>query len=132
MKKAMNFNEREWDMVNDIHFGKGIRWNTTPFTFKATKNGKTVGLIFGKHESGTIYISNIIVAKSERRKGIGTKLIQKAEEFGKKFCDHKIWLITGRHYSEDPFFKKSGFKKQALLSDLYFHKDFIVYAKPIE
>ena len=130
--KATVFNESEWDAVNDVHFGKGIRWNEKAFRFKSTENGKTVGLIFGKHESGTVYVSNIIVAKDQRRKGIGTKLMQKAEEFGKKFGDHKIWLITGVHYSEDPFFKKLGFKRQAILPNHYFHKNFIVYTKEIK
>lgn len=131
-KKAMDFNESEWDEVNDTHFGKGIRWNEKPFRFKATEDGKTVGLIFGKHESGTVYISNIIVAKEKRRKGIGTKLVQKAEEFGRKFGDHKIWLITGKHYPEDPFFRSVGFKRQASLPDHYFHKDFVIYTKKIK
>src|SRR5512135_2367108 len=89
--KAMDFNESEWNLVNDEHFGRGTRWNETPFRFKAVEGGKTVGLIFGKHESGTIYVSNIIVAKDKRKQGIGRKLIEKAEEFGKKFGDHKIW-----------------------------------------
>lgn len=129
--KAMPFNESEWNEVNDAHFGVGIRWNEKPFRFKATEDGKIVGLIFGKHESGTVYIANIIVAKGNRRKGIGTKLIQKAEEFGKELGDHKIWLITGEHYPEDPFFKSLGFKKQSLLPDHYFHKDFVVYTKSL-
>ncbi|MDD4333442.1 MAG: GNAT family N-acetyltransferase [Patescibacteria group bacterium] len=131
-KKVMGFNESEWQKVNDVHFGKGIKWNSTPFSFKAVENKKIVGLIFGKHESGTIYISNIIVAEEKRRKGVGTKLIQKAEEFGEKFGDHKIWLISGNDYPEDPFFKSLGFKKQALLPDHYFHKDFVVYVKEIK
>ena len=130
-RKAMDFNESEWDLVNELHFGKGVRWNTTPFRFKATENGQTVGLIFGQHESGTIYIRNIIVTKNKRRRGIGTKLIKKAEDFGKKFGDHKIWLITGKHYPEDPFFKALGFKRQSILKDLFFHRDFIIYAKAI-
>lgn len=128
---AMEFNEAEWDEVNDLHFGKGIRWNTTHFAFKAVEDGKTVGLIFGKHESGTIYVSNIIVAKDKRRQGIGTLLINRAEEFGREFKDHKIWLITGKDYPEDPFFAECGFKQETILPDLYFHKDFIVYVKEI-
>jgi len=115
-----------------LHFGKGVKWNTTPFQFKATENGKTVGLIFGKHESGTIYVSNIIVAKEKRMQGIGTLLIQKAEEFGKKFGDHKIWLISGENYPEDRFFKDLGFQNQAVIPDLYFHKNFIIYTKEIK
>ena len=128
----MKFNEDEWQSVNDSHFGKGVRWNTAPFNYKATKNGKLVGLIFGKHESGTIYVANIIVAKKHRRKGVGQALIQKAEEFGKKFGDHKIWLISGKNYPEDKFFKAVGFKKEAILPNLYFHKDFIIYSKKIK
>lgn len=127
----MGFNESEWNVVNEVHFGKGIRWNTTPFQFKAVENGKTVGLIFGKHESGTIYVSNLIVKADKRRRGIGSKLIKAAEKFGKKNGDHKIWLISGTHYKEDPFFKKLDFKKDALIPNLYFHKDFIVYTKEI-
>ena len=131
-EKAMVFNEREWQEVNDAHFGKGIKWNTTQFCFKASENDKTVGLIFGKHESGTIYVSNIIVLKEKRRKGIGTRLMQKAEEFGREFGDHKIWLIAGEHYSETPFFKKVGFKKETTLPNLFFHRDFVVYTKIIK
>lgn len=131
-EKAMDFNESEWEEVNNIHFGPGLKWNTTRFAFKAVEKDKTVGLVFGKHESGTIYISNIIVNKKKRRQGIGTKLIKKAENFGKKFGDHKIWLISGKHYPEDPFFEKLGFKREAFLPNLFFHRDFIVYTKEIK
>lgn len=130
-EKAMGFNEYEWKDVNNSHFGPGIVWNSSPFAFKAVDGKKTVGLIFGKHESGTIYVSNIIVAKNERRKGIGKMLLEKAETFGKKFGDHKIWLISGKHYPEDHFFRELGFNKEAIIPNLFFHKDFIVYTKEI-
>lgn len=90
-----------------------------------------MGLIYGKYESGTVYVRNIIVAKDKRRQGIGTLLIKKAEDFGQKYGDRKIWLITGKHYSENPFFLKLGFKPEATLPNLYFHKDFIVYTKDL-
>ncbi|MFC1600463.1 GNAT family N-acetyltransferase [Patescibacteria group bacterium] len=131
-EKAMDFNETEWQEANKRHFGPGIKWNTTPFAFKAVENSKVIGLIFGKHESGTIYVSNIIVTKGKRRQGIGTMLIKRAEDFGKDFGDHKIWLISGKHYEENLFFEKLGFKKRALLPNLFFHKDFAVYSKGIE
>lgn len=130
-EEAMDFNEEEWKDVNEEHFGKGVVWNTTMFAYKAVQNDETLSLLFGKHESGTIYVSNIIVRKDRRRQGIGTMLMQKAEEFGKTFGDHKIWLISGKHYSEDKFFESIGFSKEALLPNLFFHKDFIVYVKEI-
>ena len=59
-------------------------------------------------------------------------LLQANIKLGKKLGDHKIWLITGKHYPEDPFFVYLGFKSEAILSDLYFHMDFIIYTKKIE
>jgi GNAT superfamily N-acetyltransferase len=130
--KVMDFNETEWQKVNNINFGPGFKWNTTHFAFKATENGKIVGVTFGKHESGTVYISNIIVAQEKRRQGVGTMLIKRIEKFGKQFGDHKIWLISGKHYVESLFFENLGFKEEALLPNLFFHKDFVVYTKEIE
>lgn len=59
-------------------------------------------------------------------------LVKRIEKFGKKFGDHKIWLITGKHYAENEFFEKLGFIKEALIPDLFFNRDFIVYTKGIE
>jgi hypothetical protein len=58
-------------------------------------------------------------------------LIKKAEDFGRKFGDHRIWLISGEHYPEDSFFKKLGFQNQAVIPDLFFRKSFIIYTKEI-
>jgi GNAT superfamily N-acetyltransferase len=106
----------EWHLLDKMHYGKDIDWNEKHFRFKAVENGKLVGTIDGKHESGIVYIGTIITAKSARGKGIGTMLIKKAEEFGKKYGAHRTWLSTGKDWSENIFYKKLGFK---LIGTLY-------------
>lgn len=112
--------------------GKHADWNKKKFTFKAIEDGKIVGTIKGDYKGGVIYVSTIITAKSARGNGVGTLLIKKTDEYGKKQGAHKIWLITGKGWSANIFYKKLGFKLIEKLSDFYFHKDFVIYERDIK
>ncbi len=73
-----------------------------------------------------------MVTDDARGKGIGTMLINKAEEFGKKLGAHRFWLCTGVGWSNRAFYEKLGFSVMANLTDFYFHKDFVVYTRLIK
>lgn len=122
----------EWHKVDIAHYGKRIEWKERFFRFKAVDNGKLVGIIDGRYESGIIYIANLITAERSRGKGIGTMLVNKAEEFGKKLGAHRTWLITGRYWAENKFYKKLGFEQIGIFPDFHFHIDFVVYTKLIK
>ena len=47
----------EWHLVDMPHYGKRVEWNQKRFRFKAVENGKLVGTIDGKYESGVIFIN---------------------------------------------------------------------------
>ena len=113
------------------HYGKRVEWNQKRFRFKAVENGKLVGTIDGKYESGVIFIDSLITAENVRGKGIGTMLIKKAEAFGKNLGAHRTWLVTGKDWSENAFYKKLGFKLIGNLPDFYFHRDFVIYTRTI-
>jgi GNAT superfamily N-acetyltransferase len=122
----------EWHRVDIPHYGKRIEWNEKNFRFKAVENGKLIGTIDGKHASGVIFIGDIITAHNVRGRGIGTMLIKKAEEFGKKLGAHRTWLFTGKDWSENAFYKKLGFELIGNLPDFHFHKDFVIYTRLIK
>lgn len=131
-KSTVEWSKKEWHKLDYTHYGKPVEWNGKNFRFKAVEKGKIVGLIEGKHESGVIFIDTIITKESERGRGIGTKLIDSAEEFGRKIDAHRIWLITGKSWSENIFYKKLGFKIFGQLPDWHFHRDFVIYSKEIK
>jgi GNAT superfamily N-acetyltransferase len=122
----------EWHQVDFPHYGEKVEWEEKPFRFKAVENGTLIGTIDGKYESGVIYIGALIIAKDARNRGIGTLLINKAEEFGKKFKAHRTWLLTGKQWSENVFYKKIGFKLLGELPDFYFHTNFVIYSREIK
>lgn len=130
-KETQEFNKKAWRGGDIAHYGKPVQWKEKNFKFKAEENGKIVGTIFGKFESGVIYITTFIVDKDARRKGIGRILIDKVVESGKKFGAHKIWLITGADWEANKFYQKLGFKKIADFPNHHFHHDFVVYSKPL-
>ncbi len=130
-KGTKTWSVEEWHKVDVAHYGRKVEWNNHEFRFKATENGKILGLISGDYESEIIYITAIITAEEARKKGVGTMLMKKAEEFGKKLGAHQMWLITGKDWSENAFYKKLGFKLTGTLPDFHFHKDFVIYTKSI-
>jgi ribosomal protein S18 acetylase RimI-like enzyme len=124
--------DREWDKMNIPHYGREIKWQENKFRYKAVENGEIVGMVSGKYESGVLYIGNLITTQSARGRGVGTMLVNKAEEFGKKHGAHLIWLVTGKKWSENTFYQKLGFEIQGQLPDFYYHTDFVIYTKPIK
>jgi len=129
-EEVKKFTKKEWYSADIEHYGKVVNWKERDFAFKAVDNGKIVGIITGKYEAGVLHISRIIVAKEKRGRGIGKKLMQGAENFGKKLGAHKIHLITGKNWEDtNKFYNSLGFKKTANLPKHYLKRDFIIFEK---
>lgn len=124
--------ESEWRKVDMAHYGFPVtQWIEKKFRLKAEEDGSIVGIVDGKVEAGTIYITTLMVAESARGKDIGATLINAAEQFGKKYKTHRTWLITGKHWAENAFYRKLGFTLVGQLPDFYLHADFVVYTRQI-
>jgi len=124
--------EKEWRLQDNAHYGRPvIKWIEKKFRYKAVENEEIVGIIDGKIEAGKVFIETLIVAEKARGKDIGTSLIQAAEQFGKKYEAHRTWLVTGKEWSENIFYKKLGFQLVGKLSDFYLHADFVLYTRKI-
>lgn len=131
-KQIKTFNKKEWHGVDIEHYGKAVEWKEKEFIYKAVENEKIVGTITGKFESGVLYIGSVIVAKDKRDGGIGEELFKKAESFGKKIGAHKAWLITGKGWKAEKFYKKIGYERTGILENHNFHRDFAIYEKDLK
>lgn len=129
VKEINDFEIPEWKKISPHYYGRVVQWYEKKFRFKAVENGKILGVISGKYESGAIYISTIMISEKSRGKGIGEGLMKKVEEWGKKMKAHKIWLNTGIDWEARKFYEKLGYKVEGKLKNHYFNKDFVIYSK---
>jgi GNAT superfamily N-acetyltransferase len=128
-KELKSFGKKEWDKANIEHYGKAVDYAQKEFVYKATEDKKIIGSVKGDLEAGVLHISYLIVADTERGKGVGKSLMLKVEEFGKKFGAHKVNLETGKGWDAERFYKSLGYRNIAVLPKHHFKKDFVVYEK---
>ena len=126
------FNAKEWVATDVKYYGEGRNWVEKEFVFKAEENGEIIGTIYGKFAAGVLYIDDLIVTKAKRNLGAGRKLVEKAEDFGRKLKAHKAYLITGEDWEEARgFYEKLGFKKTGDFVNHYHNSDFVIYEKAL-
>jgi GNAT superfamily N-acetyltransferase len=122
----------DWQQIIDKHYGKGLSWFEKYYRYKAVEDGKLLGTIEGKVEPGCVNINALMTTEAARGKGIGTMLIKKAEDLGKKLGAHRTWLFTGKDWQSNGFYQKLGFKTIANCDDFFYHKDFVIYTRLIK
>lgn len=122
----------EWPDVDQALYGER-NWVEKDFLFKADRDGVVVGSIMGKYAAGVLYVDDLIVAKSERGKGIGKMLMSKAEEFGKENGAHKTYLITKKegNVAARKLYDNLGYLITGEFKNHYYHFDFVIYEKPL-
>ena len=105
--------DEEFYEIIDSEFNKyaeknGVNCNYISFAFVAKEDNKIVGIITGKSYYKEIHISDLIVLEEYRNKHIGSKLIEKVEEFYKNKGFENINLTT-YEFQAPEFYKKCGF-----------------------
>ncbi len=83
--------------------------NYKPFSFIAKENNKIVGIITGNSYYKEIYISDLIVLEEYRNKHIGSKLIEKVENYFRNKEFENINLTTYAFQAPE-FYQKCGYK----------------------
>jgi len=127
-----SFSKKAWQEADFSLYGRNVRWMEKKIVFKAVENKKIIGSIKAKYEAGVIYIGNIIIAKDQRRTGIGRELMARVEKEGKKLGGHKIYLFTGKKWKgARRFYKRLGYRKTGDLPHHFFKHDFVIYSKAI-
>jgi N-acetylglutamate synthase-like GNAT family acetyltransferase len=124
-----DFSKKEWAIADTKHFGRPSRWHEKDFYIKVLDQGKIVGMLHYSIKAGVVEIITLIVSHEKRKKGIGVALIKKVEQLAKKEKAHKLYLITGKGWESEDFYKKMGFTKTGELEKHLLKIDWIEYSK---
>ena len=100
---------------NEIYTGSLIKENVS--SFAKDENDKTVGGILGEIHWGWLYIKGIWVSDSVRSKGLGSKLLQKLEDyaFSKGITHYRLETTS---FQALAFYKKHGYELFGELPDM--------------
>jgi RimJ/RimL family protein N-acetyltransferase len=107
-----------------------VTFLTTVHWQKRMNERNIVGFCFSHFDDFTIWLDWFSVEPSERKKGVGTAIIQALLETATERHAHKIWCDT--RSSNEPsktFFRKLGFKEIAEVKDHWYRQDFILWER---
>lgn len=124
-----DFSEKEWAIADTEHFGKPTRWHEKNSYIKAQDNGEIIGMLHYSIKAGVIEIITLIVSHEHRNKGIGTALLKRIEKLAQKEKVHKLYVITGKGWKSEDFYKKIGFIQTGELKKHFLKKDWVKFSK---
>ena len=93
-------------LLSEYDNENNVKYNFNKFSFIAKQNDITVGYLTGFSCYSEVTISNLVVLKKYRRKGIGTELIKQVENHFKNKGFNNINLVT--HEFQAPDFYKNA------------------------
>lgn len=129
-KQIKAFSLKEWPAVDVEHFGRNdVMFDKKKFTYIADEQREMMGYIIIETDMGVCYIDSIITGQSSRGRGVGTALMQAAEEKAIKEGCHKMFLVTGADWHAKNFYESLGYTKVAVLKNHYDGKDFVQMEK---
>jgi len=129
-KKIESFSKKEWGKFNDEN---NYHWDENKQTFAAIEKGKVLGYFYFKINGGAGYLSQLLVAKKSRGKGVGKKMIEKFENILKEKGCHVAYIDTSeKHVGALKFYESLGYKKVATLKKNKFGFDWYYFEKRLK
>ena len=130
--KLKAFEKQEWIHADKEHYGENLPdFTKTTYTYIAQEDKKIIGFIKFTTDLGVACIDSLMVGRTAQRKGIGSQLVQKAEQEAKKLGCHKVWLETGVDWSARKLYESLGYTLRCTLPKYYAKKDFVILDKEI-
>ncbi|MDF1794256.1 MAG: GNAT family N-acetyltransferase [Thalassobaculaceae bacterium] len=115
----------------------GVVWNLEEFALRATRDGELVGTLIGSTNLSWLHISLLSVRPGERRSGVGSALLARAEELGRARGCIGVWLDTYDFQAPD-FYPRFGYAEIGRIEDMppghvrhYFTKRLQAAAAPL-
>jgi GNAT superfamily N-acetyltransferase len=121
------FQRREWKKFDRE---LGFEWKDEEVVLAAFQGSEVIGTANIKFLGNVAYLERLMVAKTQRGKGIGSALMEKYEKLACKKGCHKLRVKTAEWMGQNvSFYKKHGFKVEAKLKKDYHNKDWVILSK---
>lgn len=121
-----------WKAADKEHYGDNQpNFFRKECTLIAKDINDIIGYITLIVDSGVVQIEPLMVNPEMKGRGIGTQLLQVAEEKAKALGVHKIWLETGADWEAKQFYEKHGYVVRTILPNHTGGKDFVLMDKMI-
>lgn len=127
--EMLEFQKREWQIADQKHFGRKVRWEKEKKVLTASDNGELCGVLELRIQAGVMTIDSLIVKHDVQGKGIGKALMLRAEHIAKDNQLHKIFLDTGKNWPATGFYEALGYTKTGDLIKHLDQQDFVLYSK---
>ena len=124
------FEKEQWPIADKKHFGDEMPdFTKKHYTILAKENSQIVGFIKMEIDMGVATVSSLLVHDNTQRKGVGSALLQKAEDIAQQESSHVITLQTGESWDAKNFYEAQGYKVTAKLHHYYGKQDFVFMEK---
>ena len=119
-----------WPAADKEHYGENQpKFYRNEFTLIAKDNDQIIGYISVIVDTGVAQIEPLMIKADLKGKGIGTRLLQEAEEKAKSLGAHKMWLETGSDWQAKGFYEKHGYQTRAILPNHTGGREFVLMDK---
>ncbi len=106
-----------------------VIWHEQRHEFAATEDGRIFGVLGLRIAASLAHVESLIVAPQARRRGVGRRLLERAETLANYYNCHKMTLEAPADYPARLFFEACGYKTEAILPQHTWKLDVAVLRK---
>ncbi len=117
------FLDREWPLVEPPP------WITTRVAFTAERDGAIVGAATGRVHAGVAHLNELMVTATERKSGIGAKLLATFEAWAAARGAHLCELETRRDGAAQRFYERHGWQVECVRAGYYNRATWVLMTK---
>lgn len=126
------FKSQVWPLADQEHYDENQpEFLRNEFTLVAKENNEIIGYVSVIIDTGVAQIEPLMVKTDLKGTGIGTKLLNMAEEKAKTLGVHKIWLETGSDWLAKNFYQRHGYQVRSILPNHTGGREFLLMDKMI-
>jgi len=113
------FLEREWPAAERESLGRSFAWSTEPLGAAARRGGRGVGVAAGNLVGGVLELTELLVAASERGRGVGSALLTAVEGETWRRGGHRVCITVWAGSAAEDFYRHKGYVRLALVPGHY-------------